>query len=65
MAKVEIAIPESLGLTATQLKDLRERFTNQLVDVLDGSHTVEVAKAKEKAKYKRKVQWEIGRQKAK
>jgi hypothetical protein len=37
MAKLQVAVPESLGLTEQQIKELKTRFTNQLIEVLRGS----------------------------
>jgi hypothetical protein len=37
MTEVQVAIPESLGLTKEQLKELKKKFECDLVDVLKSS----------------------------
>jgi hypothetical protein len=34
MSKLQVIVPESLGLTEEQIEDLTARFSNQLVEVL-------------------------------
>ena len=45
--KVEINIPKDLGLTRTQLSDLKKTFQKQLVDTLKAKQTTSKAKSKQ------------------
>jgi hypothetical protein len=45
--KVEISIPKDLGLTRTQLSDLKKSFQKQLVDTLKGKQAASKAKSKQ------------------
>ena len=45
--KVEIQIPNDLGLTRTQVSDLQKSFQKQLVETLKGKQTA-ASKAKSK-----------------
>ena len=45
--KVEINIPKDLGLTRTQVSDLKKTFQKQLVDTLKAKQTGSKAKSKQ------------------
>lgn len=45
--KVEINVPKDLGLTRTQLSDLKKTFQKQLVDTLKAKQTTSKAKSKQ------------------
>jgi len=45
--KVEINIPKDLGLTRTQVSDLKKTFQKQLVDTLKAKQTTSKAKSKQ------------------
>ncbi len=45
--KVEISIPKDLGLTRTQVSDLKKTFQKQLVDTLKAKQTASKAKSKQ------------------
>ena len=45
--KVEISVPKDLGLTRTQLSDLKKSFQKQLVDTLKAKQTPSKAKSKQ------------------
>jgi hypothetical protein len=45
--KVEINIPKDLGLTRTQVSDLKKTFQKQLVDTLKAKQTASKAKSKQ------------------
>jgi hypothetical protein len=45
--KVEINIPKDLGLTRTQVSDLKKSFQKQLVDTLKAKSTPSKAKSKQ------------------
>ena len=45
--KVEISIPTDLGLTRTQVSDLKKTFQKQLVDTLKAKQTASKAKSKQ------------------
>ena len=45
--KVEINIPKDLGLTRTQVSDLKKTFQKQLVDTLKAKATASKAKSKQ------------------
>ena len=45
--KVEISIPKDLGLTRTQVSDLKKTFQKQLVDTLKAKATASKAKSKQ------------------
>ena len=45
--KVEINIPKDLGLTRTQVSDLKKTFQKQLVDTLKAKQSTSKAKSKQ------------------
>jgi len=45
--KVEISIPKDLGLTRTQVSDLKKTFQKQLVDTLKAKQIGSKAKSKQ------------------
>lgn len=47
MADVEIQIPKDLGLTRTQISELKKSFQKQLVEMLKGKKTASKAKSKQ------------------
>jgi len=46
MAKVEVQIPKTLGLTRKQISDLEKSFQKQLVETLRGKQTASKAKSR-------------------
>jgi len=46
MAKVEVQIPKTLGLTRKQVSDLEKSFQKQLVETLRGKQTASKAKSR-------------------